>query len=219
MSPHLITEKRAILRAVLPSVPFDGWSHKAMRRATAVAGYDTHVLVRAFPGGPAELVAFFSSDCDRQMLERLQAQDLAGMRIRERIATTVRVRLDLMAPHREAVRRALSLQLLPGHAWQALMGLYRTVDAMWWAAGDQATDFNHYTKRALLAGVYTATLMHWLNDDSDREADSWRFLDRRIEDVMRIQSMRGRLKRLTDFPVSPLAMLATLRHGRRRRAG
>ena len=132
------------------------------------------------------------------------------MRIRDRIATAVRTRLDLLAPHKEAVRRAVAFEALPGNAPRALKAVYHTVDAMWHAAGDTATDWNFYTKRALLAGVYTSTVLIWLGDQSEDCAETWAFLDRRIEDVMRIEKAKAKVRGFADawrprrgFPFRP----------------
>ena len=84
------------------------------------------------------------------------------------------------------------------HAPLALKLLYRTVDAIWYAAGDNATDFNFYTKRALLAGVYSSTVLYWLNDKSAGCADSWSFLDRRIDEVMQVPKLLGRVSAITE---------------------
>lgn len=221
MSEHLTAERNAILTAALPNVPFDGWTRGCLRKAAVAAGYDEDMARRAFPGGAADAVEFYVAEADRQMLEELERRDLPSMKIRERIATAVRVRLEQAASHREAVRRALAVQAMPRNARPALKSLYRTVDAMWYAAGDNATDFNFYTKRALLAGVYSSTLLFWLNDNSDDFADSWEFLDRRIEEVMSIMTVRRRIEKVTDrFPdlPSPWAVLGRLRHGTRRTA-
>jgi ubiquinone biosynthesis protein COQ9 len=129
------------------------------------------------------------------MLERLAAIDVGSLRVRERIAAAVRARLDILTPHREATRRLLGFLALPGNVALSLRLTYRTVDAMWYAAGDRATDFSFYTKRGLLAGVHGATGLFWLADRSEGLAETWAFLDRRIDDVMRIPKIRGRLEK------------------------
>ena len=209
-------QKRDLLAALLPNVPFDGWSRKAMSRAELAAGLPRGTARRLFPGGPIDAVDFFVAEADRRMLADLEARDLTALPIRQRIATAVRIRLDALTRDKEVVRRALALQMLPGNAPRALKGLYRTVDAMWWACGDTATDFNHYTKRALLAGVYASTMVHWLNDTSEDDEDTWAFLDRRIESVMTIQKARGRLDKLAARIPNPVGVLSTLRYGLRR---
>src|SRR4029077_14179482 len=95
---------------------------------------------------------------------------------------------------REAARRALALLALPLNAGLGLKLLYRTVDAMWYAAGDTSADFNFYTKRAILAGVYSSTLLYWLNDRAEGSEATWSFLDRRIDDVMKFEKFKDRVR-------------------------
>jgi len=124
----------------------------------------------------------------------MEKEGVAGLKMRERIKGAVRIRLERHAGQREAVRRALALLSLPFNAGLALKLLYKTVDAMWYAAGDTSTDFNFYTKRATLAGVYSSTLLYWLNDRSPGSEATWGFLDRRIDDVMKIEKLKARVK-------------------------
>jgi ubiquinone biosynthesis protein COQ9 len=212
MSEHLIEERRAILKAALGHAAFDGWAG-ALNRAVSDCGYDRTMAARAFPGGTAELIEFYMADSDRAMLAALEELDLDELRMRERIARAVRTRLEAVAGQREAIRRAIAFQTLPGQNARALRGLYRTVDAIWRACGDTATDFNFYTKRGLLAGVYASTLLFWLNDKSEDFADSWDFLDRRIDQVMTIQKATGRLKELRERMPRPWRLLGRLRYG------
>lgn len=198
MSDTLVDMRRAILNALLPNVAFDGWTDKALAQAAEQAGYDAVDAKRAFPRGPVQAVDYFSAETDRRMIEALDRLDLPAMRIRDRIACAVRTRLDLLAPHKEAVRRAVAFEALPGHAPQAVRAVSRTVDAMWHAAGDTATDWNYYTKRALLAGVYTSTVLVWLGDQSADGAETWVFLDRRIEDVMRIEKAKAKVRKFGE---------------------
>ncbi|WP_244909243.1 COQ9 family protein [Nitrospirillum viridazoti] len=186
-----VVDERMVLRdrlmlAVLPHVAFDGWSAAALRQGAADVDMGAAQLAALFPGGVADVVAQFSDWADRAMLAQLAGRDLSTMKVRARVTLAVRVRLELLAPWAEAVQRASSFLALPTHAGLAARLLYRTVDAAWYAAGDQATDFNYYTKRALLAAVQTATVLYWLSDRSPDHADTWAFLDRRIENVMAV---------------------------------
>ncbi|TWB45065.1 COQ9 family protein [Nitrospirillum pindoramense] len=188
-SPTTPVDERLALRdrlmlAILPHVAFDGWSAVALRQGAADAGMGAAQLAALFPGGVADGVAQFSDWADRAMLAQLAGRDLSVMKVRTRVALAVRLRLELLSPWAEAVRRTSSFVALPTHTALAARLLYRTVDAIWYAAGDQSTDFNYYTKRALLAGVQTATVLYWLGDRSPDYADTWAFLDRRIENVM-----------------------------------
>ena len=190
--------KRALLKAALGHVPFDGWSARALSAAARDVDLSEAEARIAFPGGAAELLDFYAREGDRRMEAAIAKRDLEAMRIRERIATAVRLRIEPQSAKREAARRALALAATPAYAVWSARALYRTVDAIWYAIGDTSTDHNFYTKRVLLAGVYSSTVLFWLNDESDDAADTWAFLDRRIEDVMRVQKARGRLEAVLD---------------------
>jgi len=191
---NIETDRRAFLDVLLDHVPFDGWTGKAMAAAAADAALDPSFSQRAFPRGPIDAIDFFNEVADEAMVDALQASDIETMRVRDRIGNAIRLRLEQNTQHRDAVRRALTTLSFPPNAPVGARCLYRTVDAIWRAAGDTATDFNFYTKRALLAGVYSSTLLYWLNDSSDGFERTWAFLDRRIEDVMRVPKITQRVK-------------------------
>ena len=195
------TAREKIVAAALPHVPFDGWTPEVLRTAAADAGYDPVTALRVFPRGPVEAIEAWVALADRRMLSALETQAPPDARTTARVTLAIRLRLEDLGAHREAVRRALGLLALPHNAPIAAASLWRTVDAIWYAAGDTATDFNYYTKRALLAGVYSATLMYWLDDRSEGFADTWTFLDRRLADVMRVPRALGKLReRLGGLP-------------------
>jgi ubiquinone biosynthesis protein COQ9 len=201
MAGDLQAVRDRILLATLPHVAFDGWTRKALMAGVADARLSPDMALRTFPDGIPELVDHFADWADRRMLAELARQGTAQMRVRDRVAAGVRARLEVLAAHREATRRALAFLALPPNAPLAARLLWRTVDAMWYAAGDNATDFNYYTKRALLSAVYGSTVLCWLADSSEDFADTWAFLDRRIADVMKVPAYKARLKEaLTRLP-------------------
>jgi len=199
------TKRERLLEATLGHVPFDGWTEASLRRAGADLGLTHADVLDAFPGGAIEALDLFMALADRRMIEDLEAADLASMKVRERVLFAVRRRLERALPHREAVRRGLAVLALPQNAPLAAKSLYRTVDAVWFAIGDTSTDWNFYSKRAILAGVYGATLIYWLDDRSEDQARSWDFLARRLDDAIAVpralgQSVERIRKLVSDFP-------------------
>lgn len=186
--------KDKVLDAVLAQAPFDGWSRVAVDNAVRAGAITRDEASLAFPGGVIDMIAWHSLRADRLLVEEMERRDATSMKVRERIALGVRTRLEQNVLHREAIRRALAVLAMPFNGLLASKLLYRTVDAIWYAAGDTSTDFNFYTKRALLAGVYSSTLLFWLNDRSENFSATWAFLDRRIEDVMRIEKLKSRVR-------------------------
>ena len=206
-SPLAENQRAALIEAMLPNVAFDGWSRPAVRAAARCIGMPADEALALFPNGAAELVACFSRWADGRMLDRLEAMVPEPSRISDRVALAIDTRLEIIAPWREAVRRALSVLALPRHAPLGLRLLYETVDGIWYAAGDSATDFSFYTKRATLAGIYAATLLYWLEDRSPGFADTRAFLDRRLAEVARIGQARHRLQTALDRLPNPLRLL------------
>lgn len=209
---HLDPLRTKLLQAALPHVPFDGWNRISLRKAASDSGISEGEMGMAFPGGTVDVVAYFAAQADRKMLESLAARNLDDMRVRERITAAVRARIEALEPDREAERRALLYLSLPPNAPRGLKCLAHTVDAMWRAAGDRSTDFNFYTKRGILAGVYTTTLACWLSDSSEGYADTWAFLDRRIDEVMQFEKLKAKCtERAEDMP-SMSSVLRRLRY-------
>jgi len=201
-----------LLEAMLAHVPFDGWTDKALVRGADDLGLDAAFVKLVFPGGPMEALEYWMDRADAAMVDELARRGVRDMRIRDRIATAVRVRLEQAAPHREAVRRAAGILALPQNTELAATGLWRTADAMWRAAGDTSTDYNYYTKRAILSGVYSSTLLAWMADDSEGFAETWAFLDRRIENVMQFEKVKGRLLKERESWPSLTRFLGRLRY-------
>ncbi|HVA35672.1 MAG TPA: COQ9 family protein [Stellaceae bacterium] len=203
-----------IVLAMLPDVPFEGWSRRALAHAARRLDLTGAELASLFPRGPRDAVAAFSDWADRATETALAKEHLGRLKLRERIALGVRTRLTVVEPHREAVRRMLAFLALPANLPLGPRLLYRTVDTLWHAAGDRSTDFSFYTKRGLLAGIYAATTLHWLDDKSPDHAATLAFLDRRIGEVMQIPKLRSRATaalRILPNPLRALGALARLR--------
>jgi ubiquinone biosynthesis protein COQ9 len=193
--------REAVLAAALPHAAFDGFTDSVLQNAGVEAGVAKPELARLFENGPTSLVEFYSTHTDVQMEKRLGEMDLKAMKIRERIATAVKTRLAILKPHKEAARRAAAFLSLPVHAALGAKLMYHTVDSMWRAAGDTSTDFNFYTKRGILAGVYGSTAVRWFNDTSEDEKATDEFLAARIENVMQFEKFKAKAKEaLSNFP-------------------
>jgi ubiquinone biosynthesis protein COQ9 len=179
--------RRKIMQSILAQVPFDGWTEAAYAQGVKDSGVARGEADLLFPGGVRDAIDLFGEEMDRAMQERIEEEPgFARLRVRDKIAFAVRARLEALAPNREAMRRLLSWYAMPLHAPLGLKRLYRTVDLMWRAAGDTATDFNFYTKRLLLAGVLKTTMLFWFDDESEDCRATWEFLDRRIGEVLKV---------------------------------
>ncbi|MFZ3484296.1 COQ9 family protein [Sphingomonas sp. 3-13AW] len=188
-----LDELRAALAPVVAAnAAFDGWSPAAVTMAAEQLGIDPDVARAAMPD-TLEMIDAWFAHVDRVMMEQLPADRLAAMKIRQRITALVEARLRAVAHHREALRRALAILAMPQNLARAARLGWRTVDLMWRLAGDTATDYNHYTKRATLGAVYGTTITVFLDDESEGWSDTRAFLSRRIDNIMQFEKAKAKL--------------------------
>jgi ubiquinone biosynthesis protein COQ9 len=181
-----------VLDAALCHVPFDGWSDRSLRAATADAGVDAGLVRALFPRGGVDLALAYHRRGDDAMVARLQEMDLGSLRFRDRIAAAVRARLE--DADQELVRRGTTLFALPMHAADGARAIWGTADRIWTALGDTSQDLNWYTKRATLSAVYASTVLYWLGDTSPGQQATWEFLDRRIDGVMQFEKLKTSMR-------------------------
>lgn len=180
---------------------FDGWTPAARDLAAEQAGIDKDIAALAFSGGASAMIEAWFGAIDAAMVAQLPRETLAGMKVRARIREQVVARLAITHPHRDALRRALAILAMPPNtALGARLG-WRAADLMWRQAGDTATDYNHYTKRAILGTVYAATITVFLDDESEDYAETRGFLARRIAGIMRFEKAKSAfLERTQNLP-------------------
>lgn len=207
--------QRTLLDAALPHACIDGWTRDMLALAAADAGLPEGDAERAFPRGGIDAVLAYVRFVDEDMvaemeeLEQTEPAVYENMRTREKIGIAIQVRLESQYGNRDAVAKGLRLLADPRYAPEAAKSLARTVDAIWRIAGDTSTDFNFYTKRGLLAGVYTATLLYWLNDHSEDQHKTWEFMRSRIGEVLKVGQATAGFAKVADRLPNPFRLCAT----------
>ena len=194
--PERLPERDAAILGMLPNVPFDGWTKRALRAGVRQAGLPADEADLLFPLGSVDMIETFCDLSDRRMEEG--AAGLTETKLTRRVRAVLALRLEQNRPHKEAIRRALAVLALPQNLRAASACTARSVDAIWHAAGDRSADFSWYTKRAILAAVYSATVLYWLRDTSDDDSETLAFLDRRLAGIGRIGRLRRRTEELLD---------------------
>lgn len=211
-----LDELRVILApAVADAAVFDGWSREAVRLAAEQEGYDPDVALLAFAGGGMDMIEGWIASTDAAMTAAFPPERLASMKVRERIRAMVWFRLERAEMREEALRRALAIMAMPQNAARSLRTGWRSADLMWRLAGDRATDYNHYTKRAILASLYGATLAVFADDRSEGKVDTRAFLDRRLDGVMRFEKVKAQLLGRERDGFSVVRFLGRLRYPER----
>ena len=204
--------RRALAPAIADAAAFDGWSKLAVNNAAAAARIDPDSAQFAFADGAMTMIEAWVHSVDAAMAAVLPLEQIAALKIRERIRTLVQFRLDAVAHQKEALRRALAIMAMPQNVARALQLGWHSADVMWRLAGDTATDYNHYTKRLTLGSIYAATLAVYVDDTSPDHEQTRAFLDRRIEGIMKFEKAKARLLKPRDDQFSPARFLGRLRY-------
>lgn len=198
--------------AIADAAVFDGWSDLAVATAAESEGVDPALAAYAFAGGAMAMIAAWIAACDAAMAAEWPAERLAELKVRERIRTLVQFRLDYVTPQQEALSRALAIMAMPQNVPTALKLGWRSADLMWRLAGDTSADYNHYTKRTILASIYGATLAVLAQDRSEERADTRAFLERRIDGVMKFEKAKAKFVNRDFSGFSPARFLGRLRY-------
>jgi ubiquinone biosynthesis protein COQ9 len=204
--------RRQLALAVGENAVFDGWTRQAVDSAAQQLGLDPVQARLAMPKSQAGMIDLYIQEVDRGLEAYFTPERLAKLKIREKIRALIWRRLEIMGPAREGVRRGLAILAMPQNVPLALRVSWRTADLIWRIAGDTSTDFNHYTKRMTLGAVYGSTLLAWLDDQSEGWADTASFLDRRIDDVMKIEKLKAQWRGSSDQRLSLSRFLGRLRY-------
>ena len=182
-----------LMQAALPNVAFDGWSNSTFEAACRETDISERKARLFCPRGALDLAVAFHKWGDDQFETSFKRKRISKLKVREKIKKAVELRIKL-ASDKEAVRRGVVLFALPIYAFEGSRLIWDTADLIWELIGDNSEDYNWYSKRTILSAVYVATVLYWLGDDSEENKETWHFLDRRIEDVMKFESAKAQLK-------------------------
>lgn len=210
--PTLDEVRAALAPIIARNAGFDGWSDAAVHAAADEAGVDHDFAKLAFKDNAIDMIDAWIDSVDLELAYRLPAEKLGTMKIRDRITALLATRLEIMAPDRESLRRAMAIMAMPQNLVRSAKIGWRSADRMWRLAGDSASDFNHYTKRMTLSAVYASTLSVFVNDDSDNFADARAFLDRRIDNVMQFEKVKFQAKQRQEYVPSLSRFIGRLRY-------
>ena len=182
-----------LMVTALPNVAFDGWSNSTFVAACREVDISERKARLLCPRGALDLAIAFHKWGDDQFETAFTKKKISELKVREKIRKAVELRIKL-ASDKEAVRRGVVLFALPIYAFEGSRLIWDTADLIWESIGDNSEDYNWYSKRAILSGVYASTVLYWLGDNSEGSEETWHFLDRRIEDVMKFETAKSQLK-------------------------
>ena len=205
--------RTAILDKALSDAAFDGWTDVMLAKAAQKAGLPKGADRLYFPDSVIGVIQFWSDQMDDAARAKIEALDLASMKVRDRVTEAVVIRLSEIDHHDDAARRAQARLSLPGGIATAARITWSTSDMIWRAIGDISTDANFYSKRTVLSVVLGSTTPVWLSDALPDKPDARAFLDRRIANVMQFEKTKAQLRKVGAGLPNPAEVLGRMRYG------
>lgn len=185
--------RKKILAETLKIVPFEGWSIATLEKASKAAGFKGKMAELMFKNGVISVIDYYFASLDEQM--KVNTLKHKSKSVTENVKRAILERIKLLSKHRALVTRTMAYMAMPQNSIYGMKFVWRTADVIWHdIVDDKSVDFNYYSKRTLLSGVYTSTIMFWVNDDSKDMVETEKFLDRRLKDVASIGKFLGRFK-------------------------
>lgn len=198
MNPLLIQDKKKIIEYALNNIPFDGWTMRMLHAAFKSADISSELLELYFPDGLYSLLIEIIDQFNNEMIKIINRDALSSMRTRDRIIYLVKTRINIASKHKEVIRTGISMFLCPNMITDTTSLLWSNADDIWSLAGDKSLDFNYYTKRGFLGIIYAQTLMFWLEDKSEDNFLTWRYLEERVEWAIRMGGIKTKINNVIE---------------------
>ncbi len=202
--------KERILSEFLSICSFDGWNKEALTKAIVHCGIEEKFSPLIFENGCLDLAEFYIESYNQKAAKKIShIEDFKSQKIRDKIRLALYARFEVEEHNRLALQRLISFYLDPKNftsvengprpMFQGLKNCYKVADFIWSNIGDQSTDFNFYTKRLTLAKIILRSVSVFVKDDSDNFANTKNFIDLEIEKVMKFESYKARVKKISNF--------------------
>lgn len=198
-----------VLKRSLKEIKNYGFNKNMLLEASKKCDLSEGELGRLFPEGLYELKELFFYEVDKEMMKLLNKANSDNIRVREKIYNGVIYRLEIFQKNKDAVKYILVSGTT--NPIESFKNLWNTADLIWKAAGDNSTDYNHYTKRLLLSWVYISTILCWFNDKDENLNETKLFCIRRIDEVLKFGKQSATIKgKISNLNISN-KLIATIK--------
>ncbi len=177
------------------------WNKNLYKEIETKCNFPQNYHYILFPGGGSQIIEEFESWQDQKMLKLLLTED-QNLKTREKIAKALEIRIIGIVP-KAAILEQNALFLIPGNILSGAKCYSKTCDLIWRYAGDKSEDFNYYTKRGLLLGVYTSSRLFYLSDNSKDFTKTKKFIATSLERIINIAKIKDKIKlpSIEDVPM------------------
>ena len=183
-------DKVDLVTKMLNHVPDLGWTWDALYKAAfnskKLKSLTEEELQTLFDNKISNIIGIFNDKLDEEMYVIFNSQNNKNLGVTQTVKALVLSRFRASENRKSIIKTSLFFMAQPGNAYEALNQLMKTSSKIWEIAGDTSTGRNFYSKRLILAGVYSSTLAYWLAKETRSIDESEDFLDKRLDDVKNI---------------------------------
>ena len=181
--PDYATLKESFLQALVEKVEIEGWGEQIIEEVCLELDLDKKHYHIWFPQGTKEILDFLENKYDQEMLEVMKDSN-QQQGVTNKIAYALKLRICDTSRSKMLSIKNSQFYINPVNAAGALKSSWRTVDRIWQYAGDKSVDFNYYSKRNLLHGVYLSCQTHYNLDKSENNIKTREFIDKSLSTVV-----------------------------------
>ncbi len=187
-------KKQDILKKVKKIVSIHGWSSDIFLKLQKQK-IEKSDLFYAFQNGYKDLLEYTLQDINVNLENKLKKINLINFPINKRIKKILLLRFELLNEDKEFYKKTFNHLLLPTNNKISKKSLYNSVNTMWYLAGDNSTDFNFYTKRLILSGIYTNALIIFFSKDMKYVEEN---IDNNLKRISKIPKIKERISFIKD---------------------
>ena len=194
---YLLKKRLEVLKCAKIFVLEKGLTKNSLENISKRYGLDINETELLFPEGNIDFIKFTLEQLNHDLEEYCKKIDLIRLPVHKRIRKVLLSKISLMNKNKLFYRSIFLNLLIPKKNFSLSNQLYKSVDQIWFIAGDSSTDFNFYTKRLILSGIYSRVILFFFNNKDQEELEN--ILDESLKRVSKIPEIKSKLKIFKDY--------------------
>ena len=185
-------KKIKILEASKKILMIRSWDEKSLSLISKKTNISANEINLLFPNAFFDLIIFSLDQINIELERKFQTYNILRFPLHLRIKKILMHKFNLMNKNKKFYNKIFFNLLLPSKNQFKLKQLYKSVDIIWYIAADNSTDFNFYTKRMILAGIYIRLMLFFFNNNDLIKLEE--LLDKDLKRVLKIPKLKAKFK-------------------------
>jgi len=194
---YLLKKRLEVLKYAKIFISEKGLNKNSLENISKRYGLNINEIELLFPEGNIDLIKFTLEQLNKELEEYCKKIDLIRLPVHKRIKKVLLSKISLMNKNKLFYKSIFLNLLIPKKNFSLSNQLYNSVDQIWFIAGDSSTDFNFYTKRLILSGIYSRVILFFFNNNNQEELEN--ILDESLKRVSKIPEIKSKLKIFKDY--------------------